>query len=410
MNWKAVWVVVCALTLAGCAGIGKTPAPLPTVMLDQNGAALVTPAAGQAATPAPFSGGEVSASGIVVPARQAQIAAAQGGNVEAVFVTAGQRVRAGDRLIRLAGSEKLAAAVEVAQTELLAAQQDLQTLQEGAGQTAAAALLRLATANKALDEASKIRGYRQYRNGSDAMIQNAQADLILANDALERAQNGYNAVSGQDDSSISKAGALSALSAAQKARDRAVANLNYLQALPNQIEVDVVEAQLQAAQAEADAAARDYETLKNGPDPDRLALAEQRVKTAGAQLTAAQAALSTVELTAPMDGTVANLNVDPGTWVTPGQPMLVLLDLAHMQIKTTDLSERDVPAVQVGQAVEVSVKALGITLQGKVTEISPLANALGGDVVYTTTIDLLEAVPANLRAGMTADVRFLAGD
>ena len=408
MKLKVVWPLLLvfalvSLALAGCGSSGQQP--LPTVVLEQNGAA---PAATQAA-PARPTGGEVTASGIVVPAHQVQIAPAQGGKVKEVLVITGDRVTTGQVLIRLEGSEQLAAAVEAARTELLAAQQDLEALNENAGQAAAAALLRVANANKALDQAKKVRGYRQYRNGSDAMIQNAQADLILANDALERAQNAYNAVSGQSDDSVTKAGALSALSAAQKARDRAVANLNYLQAMPNQIDVDVVEAELQAAQAEYDAAQREYEKLKNGPDPDVLALAEQRVKTAEAQLAAAEAALDNVELAAPIDGTVAALNAEAGTWVNPGQPLLALLDLAHMQVKTTDLSERDVPSVQVGQAAQVFVKALGVTLDGKVKEISPLAEALGGDVVYATTIDLSGAPPAGLRAGMSVDVSFLAG-
>jgi len=408
MKLKVVWPLLLAfalasLALAGCAGSRQQP--LPTVVLDQNGA---VPAATQAA-PARPTGGEVTASGVIVAAHQVQLASAQGGKVKEVLVAAGDRVTAGQVLIRLEGSEQLAAAVEAARTELLAAQQDLKTLNEDAGQAAAAALLRVANANKALDQAKKVRGYRQYRNGSDAMIQNAQADLILANDALERAQNAYNAVSGQSDDSVTKAGALSALSAAQKARDRAVANLNYLQSMPNEIDVDVVEAELQAAQAEYDAAQREYERLKNGPDPNVLALAEQRVKTAEAQLAAAEAALDNVELAAPITGTVAALSAEAGTWVNPGQPLLMLLDLAHMQVKTTDLSERDVPSVQVGQAAQVYVKALGVTLDGKVQEISPLAEALGGDVVYTTTIDLPGAPPAGLRAGMSVDVSFLAG-
>jgi len=44
-----------------------------------------------------------------------------------------------------------------------------------------------------------------------------------------------------------------------------------------------------------------------------------------------------------------------------------------------------------------------------VKEIAPLAESLGGDVVYTVTIDLIGVLPPNLRAGMTAEVNFLAG-
>jgi hypothetical protein len=51
------------------------------------------------------------------------------------------------------------------------------------------------------------------------------------------------------------------------------------------------------------------------------------------------------------------------------------------------------------------VKALNQDVTGHVSEISPLAETLGGDVVYKTTIKL-DSQPAGLRAGMSVDVQF----
>jgi multidrug resistance efflux pump len=330
--------------------------------------------------------------------------------VQAVFVTAGQQVAAGDALLRFSGAEQREAAVEAARTALLAAEQAVKTLRDSAGQARADAFLRLAGAKKALEQAEMVRGYRQYRNGSDAMIEAARADVILANDALGHAQEAYNAVSGLGEDNVTKAGAISALAAAQKARDRAVANLNYLLAMPNQVDVDLAEAELQAARAEVDAAQRAYDALQNGPDPDALALAEQQARNAAAQLAAAEAALRDLALTAPFDATVAALEIDPGAWAAPGQPLLLLADLAHLQIQTTDLSERDVPQVAPGQPALIAIKALSIERTARVVEISPLAGTLGGDVVYTATLDLIDPAPAGLRPGMTVDVRFLVGE
>ena len=76
-----------------------------------------------------------------------------------------------------------------------------------------------------------------------------------------------------------------------------------------------------------------------------------------------------------------------------------------MHVETTDLSERDIPNVKLGQAATVSVKALNQDVAGKVTAISPLSDTLGGDVVYKVTI-LLDKFPANLLSGMSVDVRF----
>ena len=55
--------------------------------------------------------------------------------------------------------------------------------------------------------------------------------------------------------------------------------------------------------------------------------------------------------------------------------------------------------------MSVRIKALNQSVKGKVSTISPLANTLGGDVVYKTTIDLDEPL-AGLRAGMSVDVEF----
>jgi len=55
--------------------------------------------------------------------------------------------------------------------------------------------------------------------------------------------------------------------------------------------------------------------------------------------------------------------------------------------------------------VTVFVKALNQSLSGRVSLIAPLANTLGGDVVYKITIEL-ESIPPELRAGMSVEVQF----
>ena len=53
----------------------------------------------------------------------------------------------------------------------------------------------------------------------------------------------------------------------------------------------------------------------------------------------------------------------------------------------------------------VSFKALDQDVSGVVSAISPLADTLGGDVVYKVTIEL-DSLPEGLRAGMSAEVQF----
>jgi multidrug resistance efflux pump len=115
--------------------------------------------------------------------------------------------------------------------------------------------------------------------------------------------------------------------------------------------------------------------------------------------------LADLELVAPFDGTVSRIDINNGEWATAGQTILVLADLSHLRVETTDLSERDVPKIKAGQPVSVLVKALNQNVTGHVIDISPLADSLGGDVVYKTTINL-DTITPDLRAGMSVDVQF----
>jgi hypothetical protein len=53
----------------------------------------------------------------------------------------------------------------------------------------------------------------------------------------------------------------------------------------------------------------------------------------------------------------------------------------------------------------VLVEALNQTVAGQVSAIAPLADTLGGDVVYKTTIES-DTHPAALRAGISVEVHF----
>ncbi len=117
----------------------------------------------------------------------------------------------------------------------------------------------------------------------------------------------------------------------------------------------------------------------------------------------AAANLAQSTLSAPFDGTVVDVSVRPGETVQANQTVLVLADLNHLQITTTDLSERDIVRVKIGRSVNVYIEALDVTVTGKVIRISPISNIVGGDIVFPVTIELDEQ-PDGLLWGMTAEV------
>jgi RND family efflux transporter MFP subunit len=124
---------------------------------------------------------------------------------------------------------------------------------------------------------------------------------------------------------------------------------------------------------------------------------------AKSQWDSALANLAQATLTAPFDGTVVHIAVVPGELVQVNQVVLTLADLKDMQIVTTDLSERDIARVRIGQSATIYIEALDLTLTGEVVRISPISENLGGDVVFPVTIEL-DGQPEGLLWGMTAEV------
>jgi HlyD family secretion protein len=392
---------ILSFALAGCGAISlNTPPPLPTVVLGGPNQATPRPASDSES-----SSGGVSASGNVVPAQQASLAAALSGTIKTVAVSAGSGVTAGQVLVTLSGAEQLAAAVEAANLAVLTAQQSITNLQNNAASATAAAQQALANAEKALEDAQTARYQKNLARVTQATIDQAQADLIIAKNSLKDAQDNYDKYAGRPADDLQRAQAFSRLAAAQQKVDQEQWNLDYLLSKPDANEVDQADAAIAVAKANLAAAQQKYDRLKNGPDPDALALTQATLKNAQAQQASAQAALANLEIKAPFAGVISQVNVHAGEAVLPGAPLLVLADTAHLQVQTTDLSERDVPRVSVGQKVSVNVKALNQTLSGKVSAIAPLASTLGGDVVYQTTI-VLDTVPPALRAGMSVDVTY----
>jgi RND family efflux transporter MFP subunit len=137
--------------------------------------------------------------------------------------------------------------------------------------------------------------------------------------------------------------------------------------------------------------------------PEVRQRADAKVQQAQAALEIAQADLAQGTLVAPYDGIVVSVTVIPGEFVQQNQVVVTLATLHTLQIETVDLSERDIPKVKIGDPASIFIEALNADIHGKVTSISPIANTLGGDVVYTVTVSLDEQ-PDGLLWGMTAEV------
>jgi HlyD family secretion protein len=176
-------------------------------------------------------------------------------------------------------------------------------------------------------------------------------------------------------------------------------------------EIVVAEAELKSAQLQAQIE-RQRRKRFNGDKlrieyvraaGELIAAADSRAEQSRLALEVAKANLEQGTLRAPFGGTVVEVDIAPGEYVQSGQVVIVISNLEKLQVETTDLSELNVAAVEIGQPAVVFVEALDQGFPGKVTAISPISDTIGGDVVFKVTVQL-DAQPEDLLWGMSADV------
>jgi HlyD family secretion protein len=193
-----------------------------------------------------------------------------------------------------------------------------------------------------------------------------------------------------------RANALSRLAAARRALERAQANLNYVQTMPNDNEIAQADARIQVAEARLQDAQREWDRIKEGPDADDIAAAEARIK-------AIEVTLGLVDLEAPFNGTITEVLGKVGDQVQPGTIAYRLDDLGRLLVDV-QITEVDINRIQPGQPVTLSFDAIqGIEYSGVVVEVGRVGTSLQGVVNFNITIELTNP-DAKVRPGMTAAI------
>jgi HlyD family secretion protein len=388
----------------------------------------------------------IGATGIVRANQSANLIWQTSGTVDQVNVLLGDQVEKDQELSSLTQTS-LAQNVILAQADLVNAQkalddllnsqvQSAQALQavEKAGQALEDAQnpeLAQARAVKAVADAQKLveTAERNLRiaqsNASQSSIDEAQANVTLAKDRLDRARDKYEPYANRPESNVTRATLLSELSAAQQQYDYAVRQLNNLLGTADETDLAVRQADLETAEAQLDEAQREWERikdgtspadltlleaqladaqrewerLKDGPDPDDLAAAQARVA-------AAQATLDQAHILAPFSGLITEVNSKPGDQVSPGTPAFRLDDLSHLWVDV-EVSEVDINQVQAGQPAILTFDAiLAKEYQGEVVEVAPVGNEMLGVVNFKVTVELTDA-DQDVRPGMTSAVEIV---
>jgi len=261
----------------------------------------------------------VSATGVVVPAREALLSVSAGGNVTDLFVEQGDPVNTGELLVKLEGSEAQVAAVSAAESELLNAQIALEALYKDTDLLAAESLKSAEAAEKALEDltnnelqqAQARQAVAEAQKSVDVaerklaivtkpatqmVIEEARGNLKLAEkkheetlDQIDDLQWQYKKYSSNKTLPAEiRANILTEIKQAlkglevqrsQEQRNLEISRsrLNELLAPPDPVDVQVAEAELATAQALLNDAEKELERIMDGPQPGEVALLEAQI-------------------------------------------------------------------------------------------------------------------------------------
>ena len=124
-----------------------------------------------------------------------------------------------------------------------------------------------------------------------------------------------------------------------------------------QARLDQVTDTLHENQRAADQAKSAYEQAVNGYTAEERQIAVANVQKAASDIAAVQSIIDQMVITAPVAAQVYKRNVEPGEYISPGVPLVTLIDLNDLWIHF-DLREDLVRTLKVGDRFAVRIPAL----------------------------------------------------
>jgi HlyD family secretion protein len=335
----------------------------------------------------------VSATGSIEPEAEVEMKFETGGKVSEVLVKEGQYVTAGTVLARLDTTD-LELQVRSAEIDLAQAKANLEQLYEPE-------LAEKITAAQAAVESARL-NLIELQDGVDPdEVTKAEAALKQTEITLKEAQWAYDQVAYRGD-----VGAMSQandLQDATLAYESAVADYNI--AVKEATPAEIASARSTLASAQSTLA-----ELQQEPSAAEIASQQASVDKAQLTLEEAQANLDNAVLTAPTDGIVLVVNIEPGERVLDDatDAAMTIANTSTYLLKM-EVDELDIGQVKLGQRANVSLDAFAEqTFEGAVTDISPSPVSSDSSeesiVTYEVTISLdTEGLSIGLLSGMTAN-------
>lgn len=330
--------------------------------------------------------------------------------------------------------ESSATAIMEAKAELLAAQEELEKLEDGPPAIERqAALIAISEAKVAYEELLAS------NDPNSKKVRDARFALVQAERAVQRAQTAYNAVAWRGD--IAALSESSALQSATESYEQQKATYDETVKPPTELQIQKAQnaiaqaqnnydklftatpAQLEAAKVKLAKAEEKVKTIENGPPTLKVQEAEGQVVEALNRLEGLRNKLNnTATLRAPFDGQLVKLSAKPGQAVKEGDTLTVVVIPDQFKL-TLAISELSILRIERGMPVEITLDVLPEEIfTGVVATIAPptvqtegdTSGAGGGDGQFTTygvTVTMADDVRnQRLLAGMSARATFVGSN
>ncbi len=420
-KWRILLIVALVLLIGGYVSFGRSSVVGPTLTIVRGEFVK-----------------QVSVSGTVIAAEDAQLGFAASGRIRGIYARVGDFVEAGSILAETENGDLVAALVQ--------AKANLSSLQIGARpEQVAVAEAAVASAETTLSNAVQsayIVADDAVHNKIDTFFSNPRTDPKLSFNVsnaslkivVERDRSQIEpvlttwATHVASFSSLASAGALSPESLAAESQGYLAqittllsdTNAALNQASPDQTSsaatiatyvtsaaaarssLNTAATTLTNALAALDSAKKNLTLTKAGPTPEALAAQTALVQSA-------QSALAKTRVVAPFSGIVTRMDAKEGEVISPTTSEISIQSAGIFEIETF-VPEVAIAQIASGNLATVTLDAYGsgVTFPAKVVAVDPAETVKEGVPTYKTTLSFLSK-DARIRSGMTADVQIETG-
>lgn len=378
----------------------------------------------------------------IIPYQDIQVSSKIGGIIDIVNVQVGEYVKKGQPLFQFE-QDDIEIQIKQAEAALKIAQANFKMLEDGAtsedrASAEAAYQQAVASYEGARNNLELIKSsytdrtaQKQQFSAAETQLKSAEKQVQLAEEGLgqaitglEQAENEYkrmkylyeeNVVTKNQYEMVENQykNARSAVESARLAREQAsiayqgaeensiLAEKNYNN--PTQLEQQLAgaETQLKVAEANMKMAKANLDKLEKGAREEELITVQASVEQAEAALEQVKKALSDTIVKSPIDGIVAQFNLDSGEMVGPGTPAVNIVNLDKVYIEA-GVTEELVRNLEKGQNVSGRLLSYdNMYLNGIVDYISPVVDPR--TQAYTVKV-LVEDTAEVLRGGMFVEL------